>query len=59
MTNNKKLNVYYKNVYGNELCYPACKDSKIFASLNGSKTLTNNTILKIKELGYALNTIII
>ena len=25
-----EINVYYKNVYGTDYCYPACDDAKIF-----------------------------
>ena len=53
----KTVNIYYKNVYGNDLCYPACVDSKIFASISGQKTLSSTTIDRIKRLGYAVNVV--
>ena len=30
-----KIDVYYKNVYGNDLCYPACYDAVVFTELAG------------------------
>ena len=47
-----KIDVYYKNVYGNDLCYPACEDAKIFAGLSRQKTLSTYTIAMIERLGY-------
>ena len=48
----KILYVKKKNVYGNELVYPVCKDAKLFANLTKQKTLSRDDILRIKSLGY-------
>ena len=50
-----KIDVYYKNVYGNILCYPACEASMIFASIAGQKTLSTYTLSKVRRLGYDIN----
>lgn len=47
-----ELKVQIKNIYGNESIYPACDQSKLFAKLSGTKTLTRAAINTIKELGY-------
>lgn len=41
-----------KNVYGNELNYPACEVSNKFADLLGIKSFTATQIKKIEALGY-------
>tara|TARA_R100000656_G_C3876811_1_gene113461 strand:- start:118 stop:309 length:192 start_codon:yes stop_codon:yes gene_type:complete len=51
----KIIKVYYKNVYGNDLCYPACINSQLFASISNQKTLSNSTLYNIKKLGYDIN----
>lgn len=43
-----------KNVYGNELIYPACDDSNAFAQLIGKKTFTVSDLRIIKSLGYSV-----
>ena len=52
-----KIDVYYKNVYGNDLCYPACEEAKIFAGIAGQKTLSTYTITMIEILGYEVNVV--
>ena len=52
-----KIDVYYKNVYGNDLCYPACYNAVIFTELAGQKTLSAYTLARIKSLGYEVNVI--
>ena len=49
------IDVYYKNVYGNDLCYPACKNAKLFAGIAGQKTLSTYTLSKVRQLGYDIN----
>lgn len=46
------ITVQIKNVYGNELVYPACETGKKFVALLGTKTFTNHHIKQIKDLGY-------
>jgi predicted peroxiredoxin len=48
----KRIIVEIKNVYGNDMIYPINDDAKIFASIAGTKTLTKDTVVKIKTLGY-------
>lgn len=48
------IKVQFKRVYGNELIYPVCDKSKIFAQMLNAKTLTSNTIRYIKDLGYTV-----
>lgn len=38
--------------YGNKVIIPACRQAKLFAKLAGTKTLTKQAVLTIKELGY-------
>ena len=52
-----RIDVYYKNVYGNDLCYPSCEDAKIFAGLSRQKTLNTYTIAMIERLGYEVNVV--
>ena len=50
----KKLTLRKKIIYGNELLYPNCEDSKVFAKMVGRKTLTEQDIKLIKLLGYEI-----
>ena len=43
--------VTLKSVYGETKCYPACDKAKGFARIAGTKTLTQDTLQAIKELG--------
>ncbi len=47
-----ELKVKVKNVYGNELIYPVCEQSKLFAALANTETLTQRAVATIKKLGY-------
>ena len=52
---NNEIKIYYKTVYGNDLCYPACENSRIFTDIIGYKTLSSYTLDNIKKLGYKIN----
>ena len=47
-----QIKVKLKNVYGQDLYYPACSKSKLFAQIAGTTTLTPETLSKIMFLGY-------
>ena len=49
------ITVQIKNVYGNTTIYPVCPRAQLFASIAGTKTLTQAAINDIKSLGYAIN----
>ena len=49
--------VNVKNCYGNILYYPACSNARVFAEIAGSKTLTADTMRKIKKLGYNVTSV--
>lgn len=51
----KNVLVSIKSIYGEERIYPACKISTTFASIAGTKTLTDHTINQMKSLGYVFN----
>jgi hypothetical protein len=44
-----------RTVYGNPVIYPACDQSRVFAQLAGTKTLTLQSLKKIKALGYEIS----
>ena len=48
-----KLQVQVKNVFGNELIYPVCKDAKFLCGVAGTKTFTDALIRMCKHHGYA------
>ena len=48
----KTLKVKIRNVYGQDLVYPACESSKLFAFLTNSRTLSDGARRTIKQLGY-------
>jgi hypothetical protein len=47
--------VEVKSVYGKQLMYPVCDAAKLFASINGYKTLGPSVLADIKALGYTIN----
>lgn len=47
-----------KNVYGNDLIYPACDISNQFVRLTGRKTFTKENMEIIKSLGYVIEQVI-
>lgn len=50
----ERITVQVKNVYGEDKVYPVCEKAKLFAEIAGTKTLTESTLKKIKQLGYGL-----
>lgn len=52
-----KIQVYIKNVYGNELIYPVCDKAQCFAKLKSQKTLTSYDISIIKQLGFEIEVV--
>ena len=48
----KNLQVVVKNVYGNDLIYPACNTTKMITELTGTKTLVPYQINILKKNGY-------
>lgn len=47
--------VTVKDVYGVRKIYPACDRAQAFARIAGTKTLTNEAVEAIKELGYTVS----
>jgi hypothetical protein len=49
------ITIKIKNVYGSTTYYPVCPRAQLFASIAGTKTLTQAAINDIRSLGYAIN----
>jgi len=49
------ITVSVRNVYGNELVYPADDTAALFANLIGAKTFNARQIGQIRALGYAVH----
>ncbi len=47
-----KLTVKIGNNYGKKVVYPVCEQSRIFAMIAGTTTLTLDTLRLINKLGY-------
>ena len=54
----KELQVMVKNVYGNDLIYPACDTSKMITELTGTKTLVPHQIKILKKNGYRSESVV-
>lgn len=52
----KRITIEIKDVFGKLKFYPHCKDSKVFASIAGTTTLTETNLRRILELGYEIAT---
>lgn len=48
-----QLTVQIKNNYGAEAIYPTCAVGEAFCRIAGTKTLTDQTRLIMKQLGYS------
>ena len=55
--NNSEFVVHVRvtDVYGKRVVYPMCERAKVFASIAGTKTLTEVTLKLIKKLGYGIS----
>lgn len=51
------IDVTIKNVYGNEMIYPACETAEKFCELIGKKTFSQSDMMRINELGYTMNVV--
>lgn len=47
------LTLVIKNVFGNELVYPACNQGKTLAKFKGTKTFNDTDLKILKDLGYS------
>ena len=48
------LLVEFKNVYGVERIYPICDNAKLFASIAGTKTLSEENLRAAQKLGFRI-----
>ncbi len=48
------ITVTIKHVYGEHKVYPACENSRRFAEIAGTKTLTPHTMRQIKAMGITV-----
>jgi len=48
------ITVEIKIVYGQQLIYPACEKSNIFAGIAGKKTLSKADLANIRALGFTV-----
>lgn len=49
------ITVKIADQYGNKVIKPVCDKAKTFAAIANTKTLTKETILLIKSLGYEVS----
>jgi len=51
----KTLTIEQRSNYGKTTFYPVCAESKLFAQIAGTTTLTIEVLRLIKALGYTIN----
>ena len=51
-----ELEVQIKNLYGRDVIYPVCEKAQLLTRLSGNRTLTEEAIAVIKQLGYTFTT---
>ena len=51
---NPVITVLVKDVYGKRTFYPKCDQAHVFASIAGTRTLTEQTLRCVQKLGYEL-----
>jgi hypothetical protein len=47
-----KIQVFIKNVYGNDFFYPKCEIAKAFSNIAKTKTLSIENLKTISSMGY-------
>ena len=52
-----EITVEIREVYGAKKYYPHCGDAKVFASIAGTTTLTEQTLRRVMKLGYKVKTL--
>ena len=52
------LEYYTKNVYGNELIYPANEVAMLFCRLTNTKTLSNHALYIAEQLGFKITRVL-
>lgn len=57
LRNEKLLKVHVVPQYGQTAIHPACPQSKLFAKMLNQKTLTQDNVELIKELGYVIQVV--
>jgi hypothetical protein len=55
MEQQMEITIRLKNNYGQQVAYPACKQSELFATIADTKTLTGRTLKLIEAMGYQIN----
>ena len=50
-----QISIKIRHCYGRDIIDPVCDKAKLFAEIAGTKTLTADSIYKIKALGVRLN----
>ena len=50
-----EITILRKDQYGRWVYHPVCDKAKVFANIAGTKTVTLETVRRIKELGYKIN----
>jgi len=53
----REITVEIRDVYGQTKLYPHCESAKVFASIAGTTTLTEQNIRRIMQLGYKVKTL--
>lgn len=51
----QKITIEKRNIYGNDLYYPACSKSEQFCILTGKKTLGLRELNVIKNIGFEID----
>ena len=54
---NQEINVYWKNNFGVDRCFPSFRTAKKLTKLTGSKTFNGYNLSVIEDLGYSVNVV--
>jgi len=49
---NKTIVILAREIYGKQMFYPVCDNSKVFAAIADRTTLSETNIRRIRQLGY-------
>jgi len=54
MKTDMEITIIQKTLYGRIVFYPACETAELFAQLTETRTLTQEALKIIKDLGYTI-----
>jgi len=53
----QKVEIFYRNAYGRQLCYPNNAEARLFAEISRKDTFDEPTLEKVRALGFGVEVV--